>query len=90
MSTWKTKLFSNTRRNFYGNIVMGCVVCGAAAWYLIRAINLNADRTAIGLLLMAIVFVLLGIFGITWGDYCDRLAKKLEEEERMRREQQKT
>jgi len=69
---------------------MGCVVCGAAAWYLIRAINLNAGRTATGLLLMAIVFILLGIFGITLGDYCGRLAKKLEEEERMSREEQKT
>jgi hypothetical protein len=53
MSTWKTRLFSNTRRNFYGSIVMGLVVCGGSLWYLIRAINLGAGRSFSGLLLMA-------------------------------------
>ena len=89
MSTRKTRLFSNTRRNFYGTIVMGLVVCGGAVWYLIRAINLGAGRSATGLLLMAIVFVLLGIFAITLTVYCDHLATKLEEE-RVKREQPKS
>jgi hypothetical protein len=76
--TWKTKLCGDNRSNFYGWIVVGLMIFGAALWYVIRAINLGADESPTGLLLMAIFFVLLGHFGIALANYCARVAKILD------------
>ncbi len=76
--TWKTKLFGDNRHSFYSAIVVGLLICGASLWYVIRAINLNVGRSPIGLLLMAIFFVLLGHFGLAWATYCARLVKILD------------
>ena len=76
--TWKTKLFGDNRGSFYLAIVVGLLVCGASLWYVIRAINLNAGRSPIGLLLIAIFFVLFGHFGLAWSIHCARLAKILD------------
>ena len=78
--TWKTKLFGDTRWSFYTSIVVGLLVCGASLWYVIRAINLNVGRSPIGLLLMAIFFVLIGHFGLALAINCARMAKILDSE----------
>ena len=78
MNTWKTKLFGDNRLNFCGWIVVGLVICVASLSYVIRAINLGAGRSPVGLLLMAIFFVLLGHFGIALTNYFARVAKTLE------------
>jgi len=57
---------------------VGLTISGASFWYVIRAINLGADESPIGLLLMAIFFVLLGHFGTALANYCARAAKILD------------
>ena len=76
--TWKTKLFGDNRLNFYGWLVVGLLILGASFRYGIRAINLGAGQSPIGLLLIAIFFVLLGHFGIALTNYCARVAKILD------------
>jgi hypothetical protein len=76
--TWKTKLLGDNRSNFYGWLVVGVTIFGASLWYVIRAINLGADESPIGLLLIAIFFVLLGHFGIALANYSARVAKILD------------
>ena len=76
--TWKTKLFGDNRKNFYGWIVVGLLLLAASFRYVIRAINLGAGQSPIGLLLMAIFFILLGHFGIALTNYCARVVKILD------------
>jgi len=87
--TWKSKLFGDNRLNFYGWIVAGLVVFGisiAATVIALNADDAKALRSPVCLLLVAIYFVLLGHFGIALQNYCSRVAKNIELEDKKRDE----
>ena len=79
---WKTKLFGDTRTNFYGWLATGLLVIGASLWFLLAAFRAGASRSPTGLLLIAIYLVLLGHFGIALQTYHSRVAKSLDAEGR--------
>lgn len=87
MSKWKSKIFGDTRFNFYGSICMGILVMGASFWFLLLAIKAGAGRSQLSLLLIAIYFVLLGHFAIAIQNYCARVAGVLEQQQAQKDEE---
>ena len=81
MKTWKSKLFGDTRLNFYGWIGTGLLVMGVSLCCLVKAIHAGADSSPTCLLLGAIYFIALGHFGIALQNYCARVAKNIEAED---------
>jgi len=78
MRTWKSKLFADDRLNFYAVILMGLVVCIASAWFMLEALEMDAARSPVGLLLVAIYCVVLGHLALALTSYLSRLAKRLD------------
>ena len=78
MATWMTKLFGDNRLNFYGWIIAGLIVAGVSMLLVVAAILTGAFRSPEGMLLVAIYFVLLGLFSIALQNYCARAAGAIE------------
>lgn len=77
---WKTKLFGDTRLNFYGWIFGGLFIIGASLWFIVLGLRAGATRSPTCLLLLAIYFILLGIFCLALQNYHSRVARLLDSE----------
>ena len=76
--SWKSKLFSDNNFNFYGWLFAGLlIIIGSITFTVIGLIN---DKS--NLIIAAIYFVLLGVFGIMLQNYHSRLAEKLDSQEK--------
>jgi hypothetical protein len=78
MKNWKSRLFGDTKVNFYGWLVAGLVVIGASAWLVIRALGAGALESPEGLVLLAIYLAILGNFCLALQSYHARVAQKLD------------
>jgi len=78
MKNWKTKLFGDNSMNFYGWLFAGVLVCGASAYYVIRALRATEYLSTQESFLLAIYFMFLGQFGVAWHNYLARVAAKLD------------
>jgi uncharacterized membrane protein len=77
--SWQSKLFGDTRTNFYGWIVSGIITVTASLWFVILAFRAGASRSPTCLVLLGIYFLILGHFCIALQNYHSRLARKLDE-----------
>lgn len=84
MSKWRTKLFGDTRCNFYGWIAGGLLVIGLSTWCVFHAVKAGAFLTPLVLMLVAIWVLVLGQFGLMLQNYCSRLAEKLDADDTNR------
>jgi hypothetical protein len=84
MNTWKSKLCGDNRLNFFGWIGTGLLVIIGSVYELFKAIQVGAFRSAEGLLLIAIYFLLLGHFGLALQNYCARVAKAIENDDEQK------
>jgi divalent metal cation (Fe/Co/Zn/Cd) transporter len=78
---WKTKVFGDTRFNFYSWIVVGVLVFAGSFFEIYRASQSEFEHPELIHVLIAIWIGLMGLFGISMQNYCARVAKKLEEDE---------
>lgn len=74
MKTWKSKLFGDNTMNFYGWLVTGIIVCTGSLFFVI--VGLITKDTI--LMLLALYFVLIGMFGLQLQNYLSRVADKIE------------
>jgi uncharacterized membrane protein len=77
MKTWKSKLFGDTRSNFYGWIIAGTAMITVSLLWVIQALVAGAQSAECRLLL-AIYVILLGQFLLGLTKYLARVARKLE------------
>jgi len=77
---WTSRLFGDNRMNLYGWIAAGLLVFVASARLVVRAMRTTAGAspTVEAALLLAIYFVLIGLFGLLLQSYCARVAKGIE------------
>ena len=75
---WKTRLFGDTRFNFYGWIISGILILGGSLWVVIVALRAGASRYPSNLLLLAIYFMLMGHFCLALQNYVARVASALD------------
>ena len=80
MAGWRTKIFGDTRFNFYGWIFCGLLVLGGAAREVMLALRAVTGQAQENHLLMAICILLIGQFAMSMQNYCARVAKVLDEE----------
>jgi hypothetical protein len=77
MKTWKSKLFGDTRGNFYGWIIVGSGLITVSLLWAVQALVAGAP-SAESRLLLAIYVILLGQFLLGLTNYHARVARKLE------------
>jgi hypothetical protein len=82
MSRWKTKLFGDSKYHFYIWIAAGLIVIVGSLWHAVRAVQAAVTDSPIGLLLLAIYFILVGQLCLGLQNYHARLAEKLDSNER--------
>jgi hypothetical protein len=85
MKTWKSKLFGDNRLNFYGWIGGGLFVIGISLCLVLWALRAGALQSPECLLLLAIYFILLGHLGLALQNYHARVAKSIEAEDEMKK-----
>ncbi len=78
MKTWKSKLFGDTRSNFYGWIIVGIGLITGSLLFAVQALFAFA-QSAESRLLLAIYVILLGQFLLGLTNYHARVAEKLEQ-----------
>ncbi len=79
---WTSRLLGDNRMNLYGWIAAGLIVFVASVRVVVRAMGTTtgASPTAEAALLLAIYFVLIGLFGLLLQSYCARVAKGIEQD----------
>lgn len=80
MGSWKTKVFGDTRFNFYGWIFCGLLVFGGAMREMVLALRAESEQATVNHLLLAICILLFGQFAMSMQNYCARVAKALDEQ----------
>ena len=81
MAGWKTKVFGDTRFNFYGGIFGGIIVIGSSTFEMVKALRASTNMAVQNHLLLGIYILLLGQFAVSMQNYSARVAKVIEEED---------
>ena len=84
MNNWKMKLFGDNRMNLYGWIAAGTLSIVASIFAVVVALKFLDSKYAVFLLLLAIWVPVLGLFGLALQNYCARVAKSLEDEDKRK------
>jgi type IV secretory pathway TrbL component len=82
MKSMKSKLFGDNKLNFYGWILGGLAIMLGSLYIARSALQENS----IIAMLLAIYFVLIGIFGILLQNYHSRVSEKMDREKSIKTE----
>ena len=84
MKNWKTKLFGDSRINFYGWLCAGLFLFLVSIGVVLLSAKLSDTRYGVLCLLIAIWMLVAGIFGIALQNYLARVAKNIEDEDKRK------